>query len=104
LPLRHAIAAHRDIGSLIESLTDPRTCNGEPATLSAIATGKRDEVSRSGPGRGAALMPLHQVVLALAARLNPLSCPPTRPSAPFPCRRNLVAGRPPYSPQPLRRS
>jgi hypothetical protein len=45
LPLRHPITAHRDIGSLIELLTDPRARSGEPAVLSAIATAPSDQSS-----------------------------------------------------------
>jgi hypothetical protein len=41
LPLRHPISAHRDIGSLIKLVTDPRARNGEPASLSARATATR---------------------------------------------------------------
>ena len=45
LPLRHPIEADRDIGSLIELVTEPRPRNGEPASLSAIATATRDQSS-----------------------------------------------------------
>jgi DNA-binding IclR family transcriptional regulator len=41
LPLRHPITAHRDIGSLIELVTEPRARNGESASVSAIATAAR---------------------------------------------------------------
>src|ERR1700757_3850772 len=37
LPLRHPIEAHREIGSLIELVTDPRGRNGESASHTAIA-------------------------------------------------------------------
>ncbi|MDR3636084.1 MAG: helix-turn-helix domain-containing protein [Isosphaeraceae bacterium] len=43
LPLRHPIAAHRDIGSLIELVTDSRARNNEPASASAIATATRSK-------------------------------------------------------------
>jgi hypothetical protein len=33
LPLRHPVTAHRDIGSLIEWVTDPRAENALPASL-----------------------------------------------------------------------
>lgn len=42
LPLRHPIASHRDIGSLIEMVNDPRTRNSESARLLAIVTGAKD--------------------------------------------------------------
>jgi hypothetical protein len=45
LPLRHPITAHRDIGSLIELVTEPRVRNGEPASFTAIATATRDQSS-----------------------------------------------------------
>lgn len=40
-PLRHPIEAHRNLGSLIELMTDPRARNGEPESLSEIATATR---------------------------------------------------------------
>jgi hypothetical protein len=45
LPLRHPVTAHRDIGSLIELMFNPRTCDGDPASLSAIATAASDQPS-----------------------------------------------------------
>jgi hypothetical protein len=45
LLLRHPIEADRDIGALIELVTDPRARNVEPACLSAIATATRDQSS-----------------------------------------------------------
>jgi hypothetical protein len=45
LPLRHPITAHRDLGSLIELMTDPLPRNAEPASLPAIPTATRGQSS-----------------------------------------------------------
>ncbi len=45
LPMRHPLAAHRDIGSLIDLVTGPRARNGDPATLAAIATAPTEHSS-----------------------------------------------------------
>jgi hypothetical protein len=60
LPLRHPITAHRDIGSLIELVTDPRARNGEPASLSAIATATRDQPSVAAEARQLAHDPVSE--------------------------------------------
>jgi DNA-binding IclR family transcriptional regulator len=53
LPLRHPMAAHRDIGSLIELVTDPCARNGEPASLSPIATATMEQFYAAAEARQA---------------------------------------------------